>query len=180
MKITRTSMVTGIEHTLDLPVTEQQLRAYDAGALLQDAFPDLPGPEREFIKTGTTPEEYRTHVLGDSEMETQMLDTENTEPMYIIGRLWAICEAAIIEAEMLVDPRAIAMMPTEPLAGFGLMNTKFMLALRKLRESGREEYYDDLIVSVAALLPGGFPRAGEVLAEGPLHLGYYHQRGAMR
>jgi hypothetical protein len=64
VKITRKSMVTGVTHTLDLPVTTDQLEHYLNGALLQDAFPDLAPPLREFIKNGITPEEYRTHVLG--------------------------------------------------------------------------------------------------------------------
>ena len=64
MKITRTSMITKKEHTLDLPVTAEQMAAYEAGALLQDAFPNLSPPVREFIKTGITPEEWKKYVLG--------------------------------------------------------------------------------------------------------------------
>ena len=64
MKITRTSQVTGTEHTLDLPITEEQLARYEDGALLQDAFPDLAPPLREFIKSGITPEEWQRNVLG--------------------------------------------------------------------------------------------------------------------
>jgi hypothetical protein len=64
MNITRKSLVSGKLHTLDLPVTEEQLRAYADGALLQDAFPDLAAPLREFIKTGVTPEEWEAQVLG--------------------------------------------------------------------------------------------------------------------
>jgi hypothetical protein len=65
MKITRTSLVTGKTHTLDLNITEAQIAAYEQGAVLQDAFPDLPAPEREFIKTGITPEEWIEHVVKD-------------------------------------------------------------------------------------------------------------------
>jgi hypothetical protein len=64
MNITRKSLISGKLHTLDLPVTEAQLRAYADGALLQDAFPDLAAPLREFIKTGVTPEEWEARVLG--------------------------------------------------------------------------------------------------------------------
>ena len=69
MNITRTSQVSGKEHTLDLPVTPEQMAAYEAGALLQDAFPHLPAPEREFIKSGITPEEWQTSVLGPPDDE---------------------------------------------------------------------------------------------------------------
>jgi hypothetical protein len=64
MKITRVSMISGQSHTLDLPVTYEQLLAYAEGALLQEAFPHLSPPEREFIKTGVTPDEWQTLVLG--------------------------------------------------------------------------------------------------------------------
>lgn len=64
MKITRKSQVTGRTHTLDLPVTEQQLAAYEQGILLQDAFPHLSPADREFIKSGITAEEWQTQVLG--------------------------------------------------------------------------------------------------------------------
>ena len=58
MLITRLSMVSGKTHTLDLPVTEEQMAAFNRGKLIQDAFPDLPAPLREFILTGITPEEW--------------------------------------------------------------------------------------------------------------------------
>jgi hypothetical protein len=45
--------------TMDLPLTEQEyetaLAVWKAGALIQDAFPTLNAGEREFLKTGMTP-----------------------------------------------------------------------------------------------------------------------------
>ena len=64
MKITRQSRVTRRFHTLDLPVTAEQLRAYEEGALVQEAFPNLSAAEREFILTGITAEEWETEVIG--------------------------------------------------------------------------------------------------------------------
>jgi len=64
MNVTRKSLISGKLHTLDLPITDAQLVAYADGALLQDAFPDLAPPLREFIKTGVTPEEWEAQVLG--------------------------------------------------------------------------------------------------------------------
>ena len=59
MNITRVSMLTRESHTLDLDVTIEQIARYMAGGiLLQDAFPQLTPPEREFIKTGITPAEW--------------------------------------------------------------------------------------------------------------------------
>ena len=58
MLVTRKSMVSGKTHTLDLPITVEQALEYEAGKLLQDAFPDASPAEREFYKTGITAEEW--------------------------------------------------------------------------------------------------------------------------
>lgn len=58
MQITRTSPHSGITRTLDLPITDQQLAAFNSGALVQQAFPDLNMNQREFILTGITQEEW--------------------------------------------------------------------------------------------------------------------------
>ena len=58
-KVTRRSMLTGKVHTLKLPVTEAELDAYYAGAVdIQVAFPNLSVEQREFIKSGITPDEW--------------------------------------------------------------------------------------------------------------------------
>ena len=51
-------MFTGVERTLDLPITEEQLSAWKDGTLIQDAMPKLSADEREFIMTGVTAEEW--------------------------------------------------------------------------------------------------------------------------
>jgi hypothetical protein len=59
MKITRKSPFTGKTHTMDLPVATEQMVSYlEHGVLIQDAFPHLSAEQREFIKTGITPEEW--------------------------------------------------------------------------------------------------------------------------
>jgi hypothetical protein len=58
MIITRKSPVTGVTHSLDLPVTEQQIQAWQEGQLIQNVFPDLSPGDREFIKTGITNAEW--------------------------------------------------------------------------------------------------------------------------
>jgi hypothetical protein len=68
MIITRKSMVSGIERSLDLPVTEAQLeRYYEEGLLLQNAFPNLTPGQREFIKTGIPEEEFEEIFGKDQE-----------------------------------------------------------------------------------------------------------------
>ena len=63
MKVTKKSLTSGKEHTMNLDITEEQIRAYEGGALLQDAFPNLNPDEREFYKTGITPTEW-TEIFG--------------------------------------------------------------------------------------------------------------------
>lgn len=66
MLITRTSPLTGTTHTRDLPVTGSQLAAWQAGSLIQEALGHLSADDREFIKTGITPEEWEA-VFGEED-----------------------------------------------------------------------------------------------------------------
>ena len=43
---------------MDIPVTEEQLAAWDSGTLIQNAMPNLTPDQREFIMTGITPEQW--------------------------------------------------------------------------------------------------------------------------
>jgi hypothetical protein len=62
MKLMRISPFTGKTNTLDLPIGEhdfhQAIARWNDGAMIQDAFPMLNAGEREFIKTGITPQEW--------------------------------------------------------------------------------------------------------------------------
>ena len=65
MHVTRKSQLSGIEDTHDLPITEEQMHAFETGTLVQKAFPHLTPPDREFILTGVTPEEWaKTFASG--------------------------------------------------------------------------------------------------------------------
>ena len=58
MKITKTSIQSGITRTLDLNVTLDEYASWRGGQLIQNAMPRLNADEREFIKTGVTAEEW--------------------------------------------------------------------------------------------------------------------------
>ena len=58
MKITKTSIHSGITRSLDLDVTQEEYDAWRGGELIQNAMPRLDADEREFIKTGVTAEEW--------------------------------------------------------------------------------------------------------------------------
>lgn len=69
MKITRTSLATGKEHTREINVTDAQLFAWHNGAYIQDAMPDVSAEDREFLMTGITPEEWDEMWKEDQEAD---------------------------------------------------------------------------------------------------------------
>jgi len=54
MYIARKSMLNGKVRTLDVPVTPEQLKAYEDGVDVEKAFPRLSLAFREFIMSGLT------------------------------------------------------------------------------------------------------------------------------
>lgn len=59
MKITKTSSLTGVEHTQEIDVTFAQLWQIDNRTdLVQRIVPNLPASEREFLLSGITDEEW--------------------------------------------------------------------------------------------------------------------------
>ena len=63
MMITKKSMFSDTAHTMDLPVTRQQLDRWQGGELIQNVFPFLSPSEREFLVTGCTSEEWDEVML---------------------------------------------------------------------------------------------------------------------
>ncbi len=58
MMITRTSQLSGVERTIDLPITQAQIDAHANGELIQRAMPQLNAGQREFYMTGVTDAEW--------------------------------------------------------------------------------------------------------------------------
>jgi hypothetical protein len=58
MQITRQSPFSTKTHTREIDVTQAQLDAWMEGTLIQNAMPNVSAEDREFIKTGITPEEW--------------------------------------------------------------------------------------------------------------------------
>jgi len=71
MRITRVSEATGRSHTMELPVTPEQLLVYEEGALVQIAFPHLTPAQREFVKTGITEEEWAAIFPPETDEEDE-------------------------------------------------------------------------------------------------------------
>ena len=66
MQITKKSIFTGTERTLEINITQDQFDAWKNGMLIQDAMPNISAEEREFIMTGTTKGEW-DEVMSDDD-----------------------------------------------------------------------------------------------------------------
>jgi len=69
MLIKKRSQFTGIVHEREIAVTQEQLDAWQRGALIQRAMPNLSDDDREFLMTGCTPEEWNAVFGNDSDDE---------------------------------------------------------------------------------------------------------------
>ena len=58
MLIKRTSVLTGVERTMEIPCTNEQFATWESGVVARHAFPNLTPEQREFIMTGIVPEEW--------------------------------------------------------------------------------------------------------------------------
>ena len=57
--VKRQSILTGEWHEMELPITEAELVEYEEGGdLVQNKFPHLTPDQREFIISGSTPDEW--------------------------------------------------------------------------------------------------------------------------
>ena len=68
MKFTRTSMMTGNTHEMDLDITEDQLNDWNQGQLIQDVMPELSPDAREFLMTGITSDEWDKYVCPEGDI----------------------------------------------------------------------------------------------------------------
>jgi len=71
MLIRRISLLTGTEHTKEVPITDQQARdlTSDTG-LIQEICPNLSSTDREFLMTGITLEEWEDAFGGPLDAES--------------------------------------------------------------------------------------------------------------
>jgi hypothetical protein len=64
--VSRNCVITGKPYAVT--VSKKEWEKYEAGELAQDAFPDLPAADREFIISGVSPEGWKS-VFGDGDVE---------------------------------------------------------------------------------------------------------------
>lgn len=64
MLITRISIISGVKHTLDIPITPEEYEVYlfkvacGIEDKIQREFPNLNADQKEFLFSGITPEEW--------------------------------------------------------------------------------------------------------------------------
>jgi len=58
MKVTNSNPFYG-ESTMEIECTPEQLNAWERGMLIQDAMPNIPAEQREFLISGFTPEQWK-------------------------------------------------------------------------------------------------------------------------
>lgn len=58
MLIKRTSILTGKTHEMEIPVSKTQIHNWQLGCLIQNVMPELTPEEREFVRSGITPDEW--------------------------------------------------------------------------------------------------------------------------
>lgn len=58
MKIIRVSPFSGKTNVREIDVTEEQIKLWEGGELIQNAMPNVSPGDREFIKSGITDEEW--------------------------------------------------------------------------------------------------------------------------
>lgn len=119
MRIVRLSPYTGKLNVRYINITEEQLEAYRAGALAQNAFPNISASDREFIMTGLTDSDWDNVMVGnpppprvnrpaqvvvhyDEATRTYLLQTGNTVSEELRGSLH---EAATAGREKLAELR---------------------------------------------------------------------------
>jgi len=64
MRFERFNPITGEKNVMDLPVTEEQVRRWKGGELIQNVMPHLSADEREFLISGILPGDWENLVTG--------------------------------------------------------------------------------------------------------------------
>jgi hypothetical protein len=69
--ITRKSLISGEVRQREIEVSSDQLDNWRNGKNIQDACPDLSADDREFIMTGSVPEEWDSLSIDDFDEDSE-------------------------------------------------------------------------------------------------------------
>jgi hypothetical protein len=76
MLITRTSLMSGLVHTKEINISNEQLTRWQNGELIQNVCPHLSISDREFIISGVTDKEWELLEDMDIEEEDEDIDED--------------------------------------------------------------------------------------------------------
>lgn len=79
MLIERKSALTGITHQREIDVTQEQIHRWKMGELIQNVMSHLSADDREFIKTGITPEEWDKAFPAEPDVDVNPVELEEDE-----------------------------------------------------------------------------------------------------
>jgi CRISPR-associated protein Csd1 len=116
---------------------------------------------------------------------TTMLDTENTDPAYLLGRLFASLEQAQRQAHEFKLDRTIresffSSASSTPASIFPRIQKLHIHHLRKLSH-GSKKFYEDLIGEILSKIGPdklgkiNYPKTLSLISQGTFAIGYYHQ-----
>ena len=81
MLVSRKSIISGKIRLMDLPITQQQIDEWMAGAFIQKVFPHLTASQREFLMTGIVDEEWPDEPEEEPEYDwdalTEMMEQDD-------------------------------------------------------------------------------------------------------
>jgi hypothetical protein len=91
MLVTRQSIISKTTNTRDLPITEEQMDAFNRGELAYKAFPNLSPADREFIISGITDEEWQKSFPTEEEgMDSiEALSTKKDDIERVLINIWS-------------------------------------------------------------------------------------------
>lgn len=110
---------------------------------------------------------------------TLALNTENTNPAYLCGRLFAALEKLQREASgdlnRTIKDAYFASASSRPVLVFPKIIKLAQNHLKKLESQGRRIFFDKLIGDIMLMLDDGFPESLNLTQQGNFIIGYYQQ-----
>lgn len=122
---------------------------------------------------------YLNRRSNDNIKIKAMLDTSNTNPGYLCGRLFAVLEKIQKDASGIVSIRERYMNAASatPASVFATILNLSAHHLEKLSNEGQKVYYEKLKQEIVDKIPAtGFPAHLDLQDQGRFFIGYYHQR----
>lgn len=83
MKITKTSPLSGLQHTLELPITMEQYNRWIGGDLVQEVFENLTDGQREFLISGITESEWDQYIGSEDDYDDSESNLANGDTLIL-------------------------------------------------------------------------------------------------